>query len=245
MNCRFSQRFFVSRLLSLLLVLAIPLAAEDKPLPISDWGALSSWGTKRYTFTRVSPQGQKVETGSLTFETKLTRDGVILKDKFFIEIKGKEVRMDMTQTCRRDQYLFPTRIECVGKGDDEFQTFKATIKDGKATIKGERDKVMEIPEGTVTFFAFFRIVTQLPREEGVTYFCNSSLQAPKMNLKAGYRVHVIGKETISYQGASVKCWKISRKGADRREHFYWVTDEGILQRVLIDGRKQMDLQIGD
>ena len=235
----------MSSLLPLLLVLALPLAAEEKPLPISDWEALSSWGTKRYKFTRVSPQGQKVETGSLTFETKLTRDGVILKDKFFIEIKGKEVSMDMTQTCRRDQYLSPTRIECVGKGDDEFQTFKATFKGGKATIRGERDKVMEIPEGTVTFFAFFRIVTLLPRQEGATYSFDSSLEASEMNLKAGYRVHVIGKETISYQGASIKCWKISRKGADRREHFYWVTDEGVLQRVLIDGRKQMDLQIGD
>ncbi len=224
---------------------SLSLAAEDKPLPISDWDALSNWGIKRYKFTRVSPDGQKQEDGSLTLETKLTRDGVILKDKFFIEIKGKEVSMDMTQTCRRDQCLSPTRIECVGKGDDEFQTFKATFKDGKATIRGERDKVMEIPEGTVTFFAFFRIVTLLPRQEGATYSFDSSLEASEMNLKAGFRVHVIGKEAISYQGASVKCWKISRKGADRREHFYWVTDEGVLQRVLIDGRKQMDLQIGD
>ena len=245
MNCRFSQWLSASRLLPLLLVLALPLAAKDKPLPISDWGALSNWGVKRYKFTRVSPEGQKEEDGSLTLETKLTRDGVILKDKFFIEIKGKEVSMDMTQTCRRDQYLSPTRIECKGKGDDEFQTFKATIKDGKATIKGERNKVMEIPEGTVTFFAFFRIVTQLPRQEGATYLCDSSLEAPKMNLKAGYRVHVIGKETISRDGVSVKCWKISQKGGGNREQFYWVTDDGVLQRALIDGRKQMDLQIGD
>ena len=153
--------------------------------------------------------------------------------------------MDMTQTCRRDQYLFPTRIECVGKGDEEFQTFKATIKDGKATIKGERNKVMEIPEGTVTMFAFFRIVTLIPRQAGATYLCNSSLEASEMNLKAGYRVHVIGKETIIREGVSVKCWKISQKGGGNREQFYWVTDDGVLQRVLIDGRKQMDLQIGD
>ncbi|MFP6892829.1 MAG: hypothetical protein VCA18_03700, partial [Opitutales bacterium] len=136
--------------------------AKDQPLPVSDWGALSNWGTKKYKFTRVSPQDQKEEDGFLSLETKLTLDGVILKDKFFIETKGKKVSMEMTQTCRGDQYLSPTRIECKGKGDDEFQTFKATFKDGKATIKGKRDKVMDIPEGTVTFFAFFRIVTQLP-----------------------------------------------------------------------------------
>ena len=153
--------------------------------------------------------------------------------------------MDMTQTCRRDQYLSPTLIECKGEGDDEFQTFKATFKDGKARIEGERAEVMEIPEGTVTFFAFLRIVTQLPRQEGATYLFASSLEASEMNLKAGYRVQVIGKETITSEGRSVTCWKISQKGGGNREQFYWVTDEGVLQRVLIDGRKQMDLQIGD
>ena len=214
-------------------------------MPISDWDSLSNWGIKRYKYTRVSPQGQKEETGSLTLETKLTRDGVILKDKFVIEIKGKKVSMDMTQTCRRDQYLSPTLIECKGKGDDEFQTFKATIKDGKATIKGERNKVMEIPKGTVATFAFFRIVTQIPLKEGLTYLYEHGLEPSEMNLKAGFRVHVIGKETIICEGVPVKCWKISQKGGGNREQFYWVTDEGILQRVLIDGRKQMDLQIGD
>ena len=104
---------------------------------------------------------------------------------------------------------------------------------------------MEIPEGTVTFFAFFRIVTQLPLREGATYVYNHSLEASEMNLKAGYRVQVIGKETITSEGRSVTCWKISQKGGGNREQFYWVTDEGVLQRVLIDGRKQMDLQIGD
>jgi hypothetical protein len=219
--------------------------AENKPLPFSDWDSLSNWGTKRYKFTHVSSPGQKGGTGYLTLETKLTRDGVILKDRFIFEMKGKEVTMDMTQTCRRDKYLSPTLIECKGKGDDEFQTFKATIKEGKATIKGERNKIMEIPEGTVTMFAFFRIVTQIPRQAGATYAYDYGLEASEMNLKANYRVQVIGKETIIADGVPVKCWKIKQTGQGIHEQFYWVTDEGVLQRVLIDGRKQMDLQIGD
>ena len=232
-------------LLPLLFALTFPLAAKDKPLPISDWGALSNWGTKRYKFTHVSSPGQKGETGYLTLETKLTRDGVILKDRFIFEMKGKEVTMDMTQTCRRDKYLSPTHIECKGKGDDEFQTFKATIKEGKASIKGERNKIMEIPEGTVTMFAFFRIVTQIPRQAGATYVYDYGLEASEMNLKANYRVQVIGKETIIADEVPVKCWKIKQTGQGIHEQFYWVTEDGLLQRVLIDGRKQMDLQIGD
>jgi len=221
--------------------------AKDKPLSLSDWDVLSKWGTKKYRFTRVYPQGQKVETGTLTLETKLGPRGITLIDKFLIELEGKKVSMDMTQICERDQYLSPLHIECKGEGDDEFQTFRATFKEGKVHVRGERDqvKVMKIPDGVVTFFAFFRIVTQLPRLNGATYFYDHSLEASEMNLKKGYRVHVIGKETIITDGMSVECWKISQKGGGSREQLYWVTDEGVLQRVLLDGRKQMDLQVGD
>ncbi len=214
-------------------------------MPLTNWDALSKWGTKKYKFTRVSPQGQKVETGTVILETKLGPKGITLADKFLIEVEGKKVSMDMTQICRRDQYLSPLHIVCKGEGDDEFKTFQATFKDGKAHVRGERDQVMKIPEGTVTFFAFFRIVTQLPRREGAAYAFNHSLEAHELNLKEGYRIRVIGKETIICDGVSVKCWKISQEGGDVREILYWITDEGVLQRVLFDARKQMDLQIGD
>ena len=104
---------------------------------------------------------------------------------------------------------------------------------------------MEIPKGTVTMFAFFRIVTQIPRQAGATYAYDYGLEASEMNLKANYRVQVIGKETIISDGVPVKCWKIKQTGQGIHEQFYWVTEDGLLQRVLIDGRKQMDLQIGD
>jgi len=65
-----------------------------------------------------------------------------------------------------------------------------------------------------------------------------------MNLKKEYLVKVIGKETIDSNGP-VKCWKISQNGGGIGEQLYWVTDDGILQRVLQDGRKQIDLQTGE
>jgi hypothetical protein len=65
-----------------------------------------------------------------------------------------------------------------------------------------------------------------------------------MNLKKEYLVKVIGKEIIDSNGP-VKCWKISQNGIGIREQLFWVTEEGILQRILMDGRKQIDLQAGE
>jgi hypothetical protein len=62
-----------------------------------------------------------------------------------------------------------------------------------------------------------------------------------MNLKKEYLVKVIGKETIDSNGP-VKCWEISQNGGGITEQFFWVTEDGILQRILMDGRKQIDLQ---
>ena len=151
----------------------------------------------------------------------------------------------MTQVCRKDQYLSPLKIECEGKGNDEMPTFKATIKDGQAEISGPGRGLKKIPEGTVTSAAFMRIVTQLPRVDGATYRYAFALEASEMNLKKDYVAKVIGKETIFCDGEPVKCWKISQNGGGIRKQFFWVTEDGILQRVLQDGRKQIDLQTGE
>ncbi len=65
-----------------------------------------------------------------------------------------------------------------------------------------------------------------------------------MNLKRDYKIQVIGKETIICDGEPVKCWKISQNGGGISEQLFWVTEDGILQRVLQDGQKQIDLQTG-
>ena len=146
--------------------------------------------------------------------------------------------------CLQDQYLSPVKIECVGKGD-EMPTLKAIIKDGKAKISGEWNKTMKIPKGTVTSAAFFRILTQLPRVQGATYRYDFAWETGDIYLKRRYIAKVIGKETIIIDGAKVECWKISQNGGAIMEQLFWVSEDGILLRVLMDGRKQMDLQMGD
>ena len=235
----------LNRILLIPLVFAMgkSIFAEAKPLPDFNEGAMN-WGTQRYKFTLINKE-EKTELGSVTLRNKLSGDQVLLTDEYLLSIGGKPMSLNMTQVCRKDQYLSPLKIECEGKGNDEMPTFKATIKDGQAEISGPGRGLKKIPEGTVTSAAFMRIVTQLPRVDGATYRYAFALEASEMNLKKDYVAKVIGKETIFCDGEPVKCWKISQNGGGIRKQFFWVTEDGILQRVLQDGRKQIDLQTGE
>ena len=216
--------------------------AEAKPLPDFNKETIN-WGTQRYKFTLIKNK-EKIESGSVTFRSELKGDQVILTDKYLLRHRGKTMSANMKKVCLQDQYLSPVKIECEGKGD-EMPTLKAIIKDGEAKISGEWNKTMKIPKGTVTSAAFYRIVTQLPRVRGATYRYGFALEASEMNLKKAYIAKVIDKETIISNGAKVECWKISQNGGAISEQLFWVSEDGILLRILIDGRKQMDLQMGD
>ena len=234
-------------LLSFVSIMGNSIFAEAKPLPDFNAGSMN-WGTQRYKFTLIKNE-EKIELGSVTLRNKLTQDRVILTDEYLLSIEGKPMSLNMTQVCLKDQYLSPLKIECEGKGNDEMPTFKATIQDGEAKIERKLpfkiSNSKQIPEGTVTSAAFMRIVTQLPRVDGATYRYAFALEASEMNLKKDYVAKVIGKETIICDGEPVKCWKISQNGGGIREQLFWVTEDGILQRVLQDGRKQIDLQTGE
>ena len=234
-------------LLSFVSIMGNSIFAEAKPLPDFNAGSMN-WGTQRYKFTLIKNE-EKIELGSVTLRNKLTQDRVILTDEYLLSIEGKPMSLNMTQVCLKDQYLSPLKIECEGKGNDEMPTFKATIQDGEAKIERKLpfkiSNSKQIPEGTVTSAAFMRIVAQLPRVDGATYRYAFALEASEMNLKKDYVAKVIGKETIICDGEPVKCWKISQNGGGIREQLFWVTEDGILQRVLQDGRKQIDLQTGE
>ena len=229
-------------LFSFFLFISESIFAEAKPLPDYNTETIK-WGTQKYKFTLIKDE-EKIELGSAILRTELKDDRVILTDEYFARYEGKPMSLNMIQVCLQDQYLSPVKIECEGKGD-EMPTLKAIIKDGEAKISGEWNKTMKIPKGTVTLAAFYRIVTQLPRVRGATYRYGFALEASEMNLKKAYIAKVIDKETIISNGAKVECWKISQNGGAISEQLFWVSEDGILIRVLMDGRKQMDLQMGD
>ena len=227
----------------LLFFFALSLSASADPKPLPDFNAATiKWGAQRYKFTLIK-NGEMIELGSAIIRNELKDDRVILTDEYLVRYEGKPMSLNMKLVCLKDQYLSPVKIECKGKGIDEMPTFKAIIKDGEAKISGEWNKTMKILKGTVTSAAFLRIVTQLPRVQGAIFRYDFALEAGEMHLKRDYIVKVIGKETIFCDGELVKCWKISQNGVGISEQLFWVKEDGILQRVLLDGRKQMDLQV--
>jgi hypothetical protein len=230
-------------LISLVFAMGNSIFADAKPLPDFNAGSMN-WGSQRYKFTLIK-NGEKIELGSAIIRNELKDDRVIFTDEYLVRYEGKPMSLNMKLVCLKDQYLSPVKIECKGKGSDEMPTFKAIIKDGEAKISGEWNKTMKIPKGTVTSAAFLRIVSQLPRVQGATFRYDFALEAGEMHLKGDYIAKVIGKETIFCDGEPVKCWKISQNGGGIHEQLFWVTENGILQRILMDGRKQIDLQTGE
>lgn len=229
-------------LTSLFFTLGKSIFAEANPLPDFNAGSLQ-WGTQSYKFTLIQ-KDEKIELGSVTLRNELKGDRVILTDEYLLRHEGKPISLNIRQVCLKDQYLSPVKIECKGKGSEEVSTFKATIQEGEAKISGPGRGSMKIPEGTVTSAGFRRIVTKIARIKGATYRYPFALEASEMNLKRDYKIQVIGKETIICDGEPVKCWKISQNGGGISEQLFWVTGDGILQRVLQDGQKQIDLQTG-
>jgi hypothetical protein len=162
-------------------LLAAGLAAhaqDAKPLGSLDLdlSRLKTWGTKSYTYEATRPGStEKAGEGRIVLKTEIGPDSVTLNDTFALIYRGKETSLQLTHQCRKDNFLSPRRIESKGEGDGEVGTFVATIDGGKlkAQVRG-RDKEIELPEGTVSSSAFFRLVTLLPRQEGSRIFPRST-----------------------------------------------------------------------
>jgi len=219
---------------------------------IAEWSALEltlsslqTQGTREYSFSSRSP-GEKttVTIGSVTLATEITSDTVILRDSYQMIYKGKKMSLDMVHTCRKDKFLSPIRIESKGEGNDEFATFVAMIADRKMTVrsKGLDDSVSEFPDGVITMSAMLRLATLLPKKPGSVYTYKYSLESSELNLKKQYRLTVLPPETITCNGQEVMCSKFQVAGGGIHPIYYWVNKQGLLQRVLIDDQKIMELK---
>ena len=228
------------------LFLALPAHAQEaKPLgslPL-DLNRLKTWGTKVYTYEASRPGGsEKTIIGRVALETEVTGDLVVLNDRMEISFRGKKLSLDLTHRCKRDNYLSPFRIDSKGEGDDELGTFVVTIDGEKATVRSEDgEREMELPHDVVTWSAFFRLVTLLPRQEGGRISYPYSLESEELNLKRDFLVECMGRGTVQWGPEGISCTKFRLTGGGNHPAFYWVSDDGVLRQVLIDERKLMRL----
>ena len=221
-------------------------AQETKPLGSIDLDLdrLKTWGTKIYTYEASRPgSSEKTVIGRASLKTEATGDFIVLNDRMEMEVRGKKLTGDLSHRCKKDNFLSPVRIECKGEGDDEFGTFIATINGKKATISSNgQEREMELPRNVVTWLAFLRLVTLLPRQEGIRISYPYSLESGELNLKKDFLVECMGRETVQSGQERITCAKFRLTGSGIHPAFFWVNDDGVLHRVLIDGRKLMQLQ---
>jgi len=104
-----------------------------------------------------------------------------------------------------------------------------------------RQSVREIPEGTIAMAAMMRLVTLASRTPGKTYSYKHSLESEEMNLKQKYRLEVLPPETITSGERQVQCSNFKLSGGGIHPVYYWVTKDGVLQRLMMDDQKIMEL----
>jgi hypothetical protein len=223
-----------------------PTYEETKPLGSLDLdlNRLKTWGTKSYIYEATRPGStEKAGEGRIVLTTEIGPDSVTLEDSFALIYRGKEISLQLTHQCRKDNFLSPVRIESKGEGDDEVGTFVATIDGGrlKAQVRG-RDKAMDLPDGTVSSSAFFRLVTLLPRQKGSRISYPYSLESGELNLKKDFMVECMGPDIVQAGVEGVTCTKFRLTGGGIRPAHYWVDDDGVLRQVLIDDRKMIRLR---
>jgi len=226
--------------------------SEDSSSQDADWASLDvnlstlkTWGTRHYTYSAREPGGKTTKVlGTVSLSTELTDDAVILKDNYQMTYRGEKFSLEIIHTCRMDNFLSPTRIESKGEGSDEVATFVATIAEGKAMIRAQdgRESVRELPDGTITMAAMMRLVTLVSRTPGKTFSYRYSLESEELNLKENYRLEVLPPETITIGERQVQCSKVRLSGGGIRPVYYWITESGVLLRLMMDERKIVELK---
>jgi hypothetical protein len=220
-----------------LLAIALPATAQDaKGLGSLDFDLdrLKTWGTKTYIYELSRPgSSERTILGRVTLKTEVTGDLVILNDQAKISYRGTKQSLDLTHRCKKDNFLSPIRIDSKSKG--EVGTFVATIDGEKATIRSEgRERTMVLPRNVVTTWAFYRLVTLMPRQKGSRISYPYSIESEDFILvERDFLVECMGRGTVQSGQERITCTKFCLNGRD----FYWVGDDGVLRQVLTGGGK--------
>lgn len=195
------RRITMTVVLFLSLVLSASAQRNDSR-PTTDLGTvrlnldtLKEWGTKKYTFRWTTPgTKEQAGAGTMVLRTEVKDDAVVLHDDTRFTHRGKNLSLSMSHHCRHDSFLSPSRIESKGEGDDELGTFVAIVEQGKAKVTSDgKERIINVPEDTVSFSAMLRIVTLLPIRKGIRISFNHWLESSELHLKKSFVVESLGQ----------------------------------------------------
>lgn len=240
----------MKHLLVPVLILLFPLIlnsqapAQDRlSTLVLDFDSLRQWKTRTYTYRAASPgRTEQTNLGKFTLKTTVTSERVELDDSVELTYGGEEMSLRLRHECKRDNFLSPVRIESNGKSSDEFGTFILTVDGTKGKVRRNGDdKPIELPEQTVTSWAFMRLVTLVPRQKGTVLTFDHWMESEELNQKRNYRIESLGPDSIQSGDDEIMCTKFRLDGGGSHPAFYWVNTMGLLQQMLIDERKWIEL----
>ncbi len=235
----------------ILAVTSVAVAQERDTIGLGDlmlnWDRLKMRGEQHYTYRAKSPGGiADAGSGKVVFATDVKDKELVLKDKMELTYRGKKLSLDLIHYCQRDNYLSPSKILSKGEGDDEVATFVAVIEGGKAKVEFDgRERIIEIPDDTVSFSALVRILPLLPRDKGLRIEFPHWLESSELNLKDDFMIECLGQDALTRDDQELVCTKFRLTGMGIMPMDAWVDSDGVLQRMLIDKRKVMDLATDD
>jgi hypothetical protein len=234
---------FISFFLLISLCLTIHSVEQEWATININPAALKSEDSMTYNFSyRKRDDKDFTSIGTLSLYTKVTSDEVLMKDKYQVKYRGEDKVIEVIHHCKMDKFLSPIKIELNGKAD-EASSFVASIKNGKAktVLSNGKEFIKDIPDGTITTYALMRLLTLVSRKAGSVYKFKYQLESEEMHLKKDYCLKVMSEESISVSGKELFCTKFKLTGGSIRPVYYWVSQDGVLQKLLMDDRKQLEL----
>lgn len=203
----------------------------------------------KYKATMTSRTGQPVDMGTMTLETNVAGDVVLLSDSITMKggPDGREGTGTIRAECEKDPLLTLRKAKANPPNFVGDPPSAIVVSDDKSLlvikVEGRADREAAYPKGAVIGFAVFRIPSLLPQEEGKRYSIAGILD-PEAKEDAGGEVVFVcqGKMTFERDGKAVECVKFTVDGSESRPPMeYYVDEKGALERIVIAERQILDL----
>ena len=212
-------------------------ALSSSPL---NTGRLSKWGVRTYHVSKIgkSKEGKTTMTPlhKWTMETRLEGSNVVLHDSW--EKDNATTFIDIY--CGTAGHLPVEKLAISRRVDNTLGVLGSVlIKDGKAHARmGSAIDEFAFPGDTLIFAAACRVVTLLPRAQGIRYTIPKFSETQEIRVKSttaprSWYFESVGRFRIATRQGKIICTKYELHVDGRKIQFY-VDDQDTLQRIRED-----------
>lgn len=185
---------------------------------------------RAYVYRR---HGKEEGRGTLTTRRE---GGALFLDDLHEDLGTSSRFLSVKEECSAELPLRPREISVEGWRADKpgRKALSALVKNGKADVIAERDRVVDLTPSTVTVGALLRLVALLPPREGASI--SLDILEEDMDLRKGRTLLCLGEHEVEVGGERVRAWKwdlgealgVELAGTFEPRHF-WVKEGRLLK----------------